>query len=80
MATGAINLGTGEVTADERTQAQVSMLESFVGLLYNGWSHKEVGRRASAHFLPLLVASGTSYPVFRRFGDRPGPQPPRDEF
>jgi hypothetical protein len=64
MATGAINLATGEVTPDERTPEQIKLIEHLENQLYNGWSHKEVGRRATAHVLPQLVESGMTYPVF----------------
>lgn len=64
MATEALNLETGERTEDSRTASQIQMLEAFVGQLYNGWAHKQVGRRASAHYLPKLVESGMTYDVF----------------
>jgi hypothetical protein len=64
MATGAVNLATGEVIADARTTDQIDMLEHFISQLYNGWAHKQVGRRASAHYLPKLVESGMTYVVF----------------
>lgn len=40
------------------------MLESFVDQFYNGWAHKQVGRRASAYYLPKLADSGMTYDVF----------------
>lgn len=40
------------------------MIEAFTDQLYNGWAHKQVGRRASAHYLPKLAESGMSYDVF----------------
>jgi hypothetical protein len=64
MAVGAVNLSTGQVTEDTRTEEQRSMLKLFVGQLYNGWSHKQVGRRASAYYLPKLAESGMSYSEF----------------
>lgn len=64
MATGAVNLLTGEVTVDERSEEQRLMLRDFADQLYNGWSHPQVGRRASAHDLPLLATSGMTYEVF----------------
>lgn len=64
MAVGAIDLSSGDVTEDVRSSQEMEMLESFASQLYNGWSHKQVGRRASAHYLPLLAKSGMSYSVF----------------
>lgn len=64
MATGALNLATMQPTSDSRTPEQREMLQAFAPLLYNGWSHPEVGRRASAHYLPKLAASGMTYAVF----------------
>lgn len=32
--------------------------------LYNGWAHKQVGRRPSAYYLPKLVESGMTYDLF----------------
>lgn len=64
MATGAVNLATGEVTADTRTTDQIDTLAHFISHLYNGWAHKQVGRRASAHYLPKLAESGMTYVVF----------------
>ncbi|WP_322920376.1 hypothetical protein [Nocardioides renjunii] len=64
MATGAVNLATGEVTADTRTPTQIDTLAIFISHLYNGWAHKQVGRRASAHYLPKLADSGMTYVVF----------------
>ena len=58
MAVAAINLHTGRPTTDTRTVEQVEMVEELVDQLYNGWSHKQVGRRASAYYLPILAASG----------------------
>jgi hypothetical protein len=64
MATRALNLATGEVTEDQRTPEQKWLLEAFVPQLYNGWSHKQVGRVATIHYLPLMVDAGMSYMVF----------------
>lgn len=64
MATGAVNLETGERTEDTRTAEQIEMVEAFADQLYNGWSHQQVGRRASAYYLPKLAESGMSYEVF----------------
>ncbi|MCZ2850200.1 hypothetical protein [Modestobacter sp. VKM Ac-2978] len=64
MATGAVDLTTNEVTEDERSTEQIEMLEGLVNQLYNGWSHKQVGRRASAYYMPRLADSGMSYAVF----------------
>lgn len=64
MAVGAVDLSTNEVTQDTRTDEQRKMLDLFVSQLYNGWSHKEVGRRASAYYLPKLADSGMSYAEF----------------
>jgi hypothetical protein len=60
MATSAVD----EVTKDERSTEQIEMLEGLVDQLYNGWSHREVGRRASAYYMPRLADSGMSYAVF----------------
>jgi hypothetical protein len=64
MAVGAVDLSTGDVTEDTRTDEQRKMIKLFVSKLYNGWSHKEVGRRASAYYLPKLADSGMSYTEF----------------
>jgi len=64
MAVSAINLHTGEPTVDTRTAEQVELVEAFVDQLYNGWSHKQVGRRASAYYLPKLAESGMIYAEF----------------
>jgi len=64
MAMGAVDLSTGEPTPDTRTDDQREMLETFVDQLYNGWAHKQVGRRASAYYLPKLAESGLSYGHF----------------
>lgn len=32
--------------------------------LYNGWSHREVGRRATAYYMPKLVDTGMTYEIF----------------
>lgn len=64
MATRAVNLETGEAIEDVRTEEQIQMLESFVDQLYNGWAHKQVGRPASAYYLPKLADSGMTYDVF----------------
>ncbi|MDE0804067.1 MAG: hypothetical protein OSA99_12170 [Acidimicrobiales bacterium] len=63
-AVGAVNLLTGEQEPDRRTVEQVELLDRFVSLLYNGWAHKQVGRRASATYLPKLVEAGMSYSMF----------------
>lgn len=64
MATGALNLETGDHTQDVRTDSQVEMIKAFADQLYNGWSHKQVGRRASAYYLPKLAESGMEYDIF----------------
>jgi hypothetical protein len=64
MATSAVNFATNEVTTDERSTDQIEMLEGLVDQLYNGWSHREVGRRATAYYMPRLANSGMSYAVF----------------
>jgi hypothetical protein len=64
MATRAVDLATNEVIRDERSTDQIEMLEGLVDQLYNGWSHREVGRRASAYYMPRLADSGMSYAVF----------------
>jgi hypothetical protein len=64
MAAGAVNLATNEVTPDQRSPEQVSLIAELVDGLYNGWSHPEVGRRATAYCLPKLAESGMSYGVF----------------
>lgn len=64
LAMGALDLSTGLTTKDTRTPDQREMLDSFVDQLYNGWSHKQVGRRAAAYYLPRLAESGLSYPQF----------------
>lgn len=64
IATRALNLETGEQTPDSRTESQIEMLEGFVDQLYNGWAHKQVGRRASAYYLPKLVETGMTYDLF----------------
>lgn len=64
QATGATNLASGAATVDSRTAEQIALFNSFVGQLYNGWSHKEVRRRASGHYLPKLVETGMSYTDF----------------
>jgi hypothetical protein len=64
MAVGALNLATGDVTPDTRTADQKKILDHFISQLYNGWSHKQVGRPASAHWLPKLAASGMTYVTF----------------
>ncbi len=64
MAVGAVNLRTGEPAVDTRTAEQTEMVAMFVSQLYNGWSHKVVGRRASAYYMPKLAASGMTYPEF----------------
>jgi hypothetical protein len=64
MATGALNLETGKKTEDSRTASQVEMIEALTDQLYNGWAHKQVGRRASAYYLPKLAESGMRYDVF----------------
>jgi hypothetical protein len=48
MAVSAVNLVTNDVTANVRTADQIDLLEHLVDQVYNGWSHKEVGRRACA--------------------------------
>ncbi|KGH46488.1 hypothetical protein IN07_12015 [Modestobacter caceresii] len=64
MAVGAVDLATNAVTSDERSAEQIEMLERLVQKLYNGWSHKEVGRRASAYYMPRLADAGMTYSVF----------------
>lgn len=64
MATRAVDLETGESTPDTRTDEQIEMLEAFADQLYNGWEHKQVGRRASAYYLPRLADSGMTYEAF----------------
>lgn len=64
MAMGAIDLSTSLPTPDTRSDEQREMLETFVDQLYNGWAHKQVGRRASAYYLPKLAESGLSYAQF----------------
>lgn len=64
MATGALNLATGEITADERSSEQLELISTFVDQLYNGWRHPQVGRRACAYYLPKLAAAGMTYPIF----------------
>lgn len=64
MASGALNLEAGEPTEDTRTAPQIEMVEAFADQLYNGWAHKQVGRRASAYYLPKLAETGMPYDVF----------------
>lgn len=64
MAVGALNLATNEVTSDERTPEQVTLLTRLMDSLYNGWSHREVGRRATAYYMPKLVDTGMTYEIF----------------
>ena len=63
MALGAIDLRTGEVTADTRTDEQRADLDHLVDSLYNGW-RGVIGVRAAQRVLPKLAESGMTWAVF----------------
>lgn len=63
MALGAVDLRTGEVTADTRTSEQLDLLDHLVDSLYNGW-RGIIGESAARRILPELAESGMTWAVF----------------